>query len=185
MFPVFVSITQFSDFWVMSYGNWKHILGVFCFQNSIFNGIFVIKHTLRDWQQLQLLPLFFHWVRWVWVVFFFLFSVFLSHWSFFFLFSFPFHAGSSLVFFNLFFFFSFSFVVGVCLSFGVKSVWVSVLNLWEFWCWVGWVRCWLGLLSVLNRSEFGVELVWISVLNRWAACWFRCGFFLGFVIGGG
>ena len=26
LFPVFVSITQFSDFWVMSYGNWKHIL---------------------------------------------------------------------------------------------------------------------------------------------------------------
>ena len=31
----FVSITQFSDFWVMSYGNWKHILGVFSFQNSV------------------------------------------------------------------------------------------------------------------------------------------------------
>ena len=29
----------------MSYGNWKHILGVFSFQNSIFNGIFVIKPT--------------------------------------------------------------------------------------------------------------------------------------------
>ena len=25
LFPVFISITQFSDFWVMSYGNWKHI----------------------------------------------------------------------------------------------------------------------------------------------------------------
>ena len=34
MFPVFVSITQFFYFWVMSYENWKHILGVFkmCFQ---------------------------------------------------------------------------------------------------------------------------------------------------------
>ena len=29
----------------MSYGNWK---GVFSFQNSIFNSIFVIKHTLGD-----------------------------------------------------------------------------------------------------------------------------------------
>ena len=41
----FVSITQFSYFWVMSYGNWKHILGVFSFQNSVFNRIFVIKPT--------------------------------------------------------------------------------------------------------------------------------------------
>ena len=48
LFSVFVFITQFSDFWTMSYGNWKHILGVFSFQNSVFNGIFVIKHTLRD-----------------------------------------------------------------------------------------------------------------------------------------
>ena len=32
----------------MSYGNWKHILGVFSFQNSVSNGILVIKHTLRD-----------------------------------------------------------------------------------------------------------------------------------------
>ena len=44
-FWIIVSITQFSDFWVMSYGNWKHILGVFSFQNSVFNGIFVIKST--------------------------------------------------------------------------------------------------------------------------------------------
>ena len=42
---VFISITQFSYFWMMSYGNWKYILGVFSFQNSIFNRIFVIKHT--------------------------------------------------------------------------------------------------------------------------------------------
>ena len=27
-FFFFFSITQFSDFWVMSYGNWKHILGM-------------------------------------------------------------------------------------------------------------------------------------------------------------
>ena len=44
-FWIIVSITQFSDFWVMSYENWKHILGAFSFQNSIFNGIFVIKPT--------------------------------------------------------------------------------------------------------------------------------------------
>ena len=44
-FWIIISITQFSDFLVISYGNWKHILGVFSFQNSIFNGIFVIKPT--------------------------------------------------------------------------------------------------------------------------------------------
>ena len=48
LFPVFVSIIQFSDFWVMSYGNWKHILGVFSFHNSVSNDILVIKHTWRD-----------------------------------------------------------------------------------------------------------------------------------------
>ena len=48
LFPVFVSITQFSDFWVMSYGNWKHILAVFSFHDSVFNCIFVIKHTWKD-----------------------------------------------------------------------------------------------------------------------------------------
>ena len=49
LFPVFFfSVTQFSDFWVMSYGNWKHILVVFSFHNSVFNDIFVIKHTWKD-----------------------------------------------------------------------------------------------------------------------------------------
>ena len=38
---IFVSITQFSNFWVMSYGNWKHILAIFNFHNSVFNGISV------------------------------------------------------------------------------------------------------------------------------------------------
>ena len=33
---------------MMRYENWKHILGIFSFQNSVSNGIFVIKHTLRD-----------------------------------------------------------------------------------------------------------------------------------------
>ena len=32
----------------MSYGNWKRILAVFSFDNSVFNDIFVIKHTWRD-----------------------------------------------------------------------------------------------------------------------------------------
>ena len=32
----------------MSYGNWKHILAVFSFHNSVFNDIFVIKHTWKD-----------------------------------------------------------------------------------------------------------------------------------------
>ena len=34
LFLVFVSITQFSNFWVMSYGNWKHLKCVFSFHNS-------------------------------------------------------------------------------------------------------------------------------------------------------
>ena len=45
LFSVVVSITQFSDFWVMSYRNWKHILSVFSFHNSVSNGILVIKLT--------------------------------------------------------------------------------------------------------------------------------------------
>ena len=45
MFSVFVSITQFSDFWVMSYENWKHILGVFKLSKLSFHGILIIKHT--------------------------------------------------------------------------------------------------------------------------------------------
>ena len=47
-FWIIVSITQFFDFLVISYGNRKHILGVFSFHNSVFNGISVIKYTLRD-----------------------------------------------------------------------------------------------------------------------------------------
>ena len=46
-FWIIVSITQFSDFWVMSYENWKHILSVFSFQNLIFNSTFVIKPTYQ------------------------------------------------------------------------------------------------------------------------------------------
>ena len=45
LFSAFVSITQFFDFWVMSYGNWKHILGVLGFHNSVFNGIFINNIT--------------------------------------------------------------------------------------------------------------------------------------------
>ena len=46
-FWIIISVTQFSDFWVTSYENWKNILGVFSFQNSVFNGIFVIKLTYQ------------------------------------------------------------------------------------------------------------------------------------------
>ena len=45
LFSIFVFITQFSDFLMMSYGNWKHILCIFSFHNSIFNGISIIKPT--------------------------------------------------------------------------------------------------------------------------------------------
>ena len=47
LFSNFFFITQFSDFLMMSYGNLKHILGVFSFQNLVFNSILVIKHKLR------------------------------------------------------------------------------------------------------------------------------------------
>ena len=83
-FWIIVSITQFSDFWVMSYGNWKHILCVFSFHSSVFNGISVIKHTLRDplvkstatfdsfffphWVWWVFFFFFLHWVLWVWVL---------------------------------------------------------------------------------------------------------------------
>ena len=46
MFLVFVSITQFSDFLVINYKNWKHILDIFKLSKLSFYGIFVIKHTL-------------------------------------------------------------------------------------------------------------------------------------------
>ena len=51
LFPIFISITQFSDFWLMGCGNWKHILTVFSFHNSVFNGIFVIKITYGSHSQ--------------------------------------------------------------------------------------------------------------------------------------
>ena len=48
LFSSFVFITQFSDFWVMSYGNWKLILGVFKLRKQSYDGIFVNTHTMRD-----------------------------------------------------------------------------------------------------------------------------------------
>ena len=87
LFPVFISITQFFDFWVMSYENWKHILGVFNFHNSVSNDILVIKYTWRD-------PL----VR-----------VSCNFWPFFFSFSFFSTFLSSPLFFSCSFFFSFLF----------------------------------------------------------------------------
>ena len=111
LFPVFVSITQFSNFWVMSYENWKYILDVFSFHNSVFNGISVIKHILKDppAATFDLLSSFF----------LFLFSFFfLLHFSFFFLcssvqsfflFFLPFHLSHLNSFFLFFFLFSFLF----------------------------------------------------------------------------
>ena len=45
-FWIIVSITQFSDFWVMSYENWKHILGVFSFYNSSLKN-----QRIKWWKQ--------------------------------------------------------------------------------------------------------------------------------------
>ena len=111
-FWMIISITQFSDFWVMSYGNWKHILDIFSFHNSIFNGISVIKTTYwvpRSESATTFDPLFFlflfffHWVRWVWFLhlLFFLFPFTLGGFFFFLFFS----LSLSLVFFSFFSFF--------------------------------------------------------------------------------
>ena len=121
LFPVFVSITQFSDFWVMSYGNWKHILGVFSFHNSVSNDILVIKHTWRDpllkvsrnfWPfffffstVLQLFFLLFF------SFFFFSFSLFSVNYSFFFFFFLVLHHIIFLVFAQFFHSFSFFFLL--------------------------------------------------------------------------
>ena len=109
--------TQFSNFWVMSYGNWKHIWGVFSFQNSVSNGILVIKHTLRDpliRDQPQLLTFFFFFTGFDEFgssssSSFFLFPFTLVF--FFIFFSFPFYVGSGLVFFIFFFSFFLSFSI--------------------------------------------------------------------------
>ena len=41
----FCFIIQFSDFWMMRYRNWKHILGVFKLWKQSYNGILIIKHS--------------------------------------------------------------------------------------------------------------------------------------------
>ena len=45
LFSSFVSITQFSHFWGMSYKNWKQVLGVFKLWKLSYDGIFVNTHT--------------------------------------------------------------------------------------------------------------------------------------------
>ena len=54
--------------WKLSYGNWKHILSVFNFRNSVSNGIFVIK--LNFW----------NFSRNVWLLVFFFFSNKVTEW---------------------------------------------------------------------------------------------------------
>ena len=147
LFPVFVFITQFSNFWVMSYGNWKHILGVSSFYNSIFNGILVIKHTWRD-------PL----VKvnrnfWPFFFFFSFFSIVLQLFFllFFFLFFFLFALVSSffLFFFSFFFFFVLHHMIYLVfaqlfLSFSlllslVYVGWVFFFFFSFFFHWIRWV----------------------------------------------
>ena len=97
LFQVFVSITQFSDFWVMSYGNWKHILGIFSFYNSVFNDISVIKHTPRDPPATTFDSLSFLFIYFSTLISLFFNSVFLSFFS-----SFsPFSSQFVLFFFHL------------------------------------------------------------------------------------
>ena len=89
----------------MSYGNWKHILGVFSFHNSVFNGIFIIKHTPKDLPAATFDSLSFLFIY---------FSTFLSSFSFlqfglsFFLFAFLILVRSFFFFFSFFSFSPFS-----------------------------------------------------------------------------
>ena len=46
-FSVFISITQFSDFWMMSYGNWKQLLGVFELWKQSYDGILLNTHIFE------------------------------------------------------------------------------------------------------------------------------------------
>ena len=107
-FWMIVFITQFSNFWVMSYRNWKHILGAFSFHNYVFNDIFVIKITYwisRSESAATFDPRFFFssLVRWVGFLhlLFFLFPFTLGGFFFFLFFS----LSLSLVFFSFFSFF--------------------------------------------------------------------------------
>ena len=48
MFSDFVFITQFSPKWVMNYGNWKQVWGVFRYLSYELHGNLVIKWNLWD-----------------------------------------------------------------------------------------------------------------------------------------
>ena len=74
-----VSITQFSDFWVMSYGNWKHILAVFSFHNSMTFLLLNTHEGLANSISRNFWPLcfFFFW-GWLFGSFFLFFFFF--HW---------------------------------------------------------------------------------------------------------
>ena len=134
MFSVFISITQFSDFWVMSYGNWKHILGVFKLWKQSYDGIFVNTHTLRDprldllLSQTQLSSSFFSFLSFT-LGLTFLYSLHLHLLLLFFLFSFLFTlvSGFDCIFFSfLFFLFSFLFTRFLGLGFFFSFFFLSL-----------------------------------------------------------
>ena len=124
LFPVFESIIKFFDFWVMSYRNWKHILGIFSFHNSVFHGIFVIKHTPRDplAATFDSLSFFFSFFFFLSFPLFFLLSLFfnLVFISFFSSFS-PFSSQFVLSFFS----FLFTFPISVCSFFSFPILFFS------------------------------------------------------------
>ena len=131
----------------MSYGNWKHILGVFSFHNSVFNGISVIKHTLRD-------PL----VR----------STTTFDPSFFFFFLF-FTKFGEVVFF--FFFFYFSFQTGLLLLpffFSLSCCWYGLLHLplFFFLFFFHWVSGFSSSSSSSSSSFFLSSLLTIFSLTN-------------------
>ena len=122
----------------MSYGNWKHILAVFSFHNSVFNGIFLIKHTWRDplvRSAAPFDPFFFIGFLLSLTGFFlsFFFSPFFFHWSplagfflSFFFFTSSFHRSPLVGFFFFFFtgFSKFGFLFFFLFFHWVRWVWV-------------------------------------------------------------
>ena len=88
MFSDFVFITQFSPKWVMNYGNWKQVWGVFRYLSYELHDNLVIKWNLWDPMLCVVTSntkSFFHIcsssilsIRWSWILFFFFLSSHLS-----------------------------------------------------------------------------------------------------------
>ena len=177
LFSVLISITQFFDFWVMSYGNCKHILAVFSFHNSVFNGIFVIKITYGSHSSTFYTPTDFY-------LFFFFFSFLSRVWHF--LFSSSSSSSFFLLFFSLFGFGSFS------SSFLFYSPFLFFSSFFFFSCWflgLGSLSLSLSLgfhsfflFSSLSKLSPRLMLLLLFLLSLWVvAVAAAVAFFLGFL----